>query len=310
MKRPVPLNALRSFEAAGRHLSLSAAAQELNVTPAAVSHQIKALEDHLQAVLFTRTHRAVSLTAIGSAYLSEVSKHLSGLQQATDRLREQQERKTVRIQVHATIAQRWLIPRLSSFHTAHPEIAVKLTTALPSINFDDGEFDCGIQLGRGDWKGLKSHPLVVNEITPACSPAFKKKHALTGNVAELSSTTLLHSLSRPDDWSHWLSTVSASDIDAYKGLKYDSSVLAYQAAVESQGLVMAQRVLIEGDIEAGRLVTPFSEIAKMGAYTYYFIYPSRANQAPELDTFRKWILAEAAVSNKPKKKQNECIKPK
>lgn len=305
MKRPVPLNALRSFEAAGRLLSLTAAAQELHVTPAAVSHQIKALEDHLQTVLFTRTHRAVALTATGTLYLSEISKHLNGIQRATDRLREQNERKTLRIQAHATIALRWLIPRLSTFHAAHPEISVKLTTSLQSIDFDDGEFDCGIKLGFGDWKGLKSYALVINEITPACSPAFEKKHSLRGNLASLSRVTLLHSLARPDDWSHWLKKVSATEVDAYKGLKYDSSVLAYQAAMESQGLVMAQRVLIEADIQTGRLVTPFAAVAKMGAYTYYFVHPSRTAQTPELDVFRRWIVSEAKTTSRPTKIQQK-----
>jgi LysR family glycine cleavage system transcriptional activator len=290
--RTPPLNAIRAFEAAGRLSSLTAAARELHVTPAAVSHQIKALEAHLKVALFVRGHRAVTLTPAGARYLPELTRHLAGIERSTARVMAVAGQRTLRIQAHATFAMRWLIPRLSSFHAAHPKVDVQLTTSLQSVDFDDTAFDCAIKLGNGEWKGLRALALVRNELTPACTPAIARRRHLA-RPEGLAKETLLHSLARPDDWAHWLGAVGVTSIDPHRGLKYDSSVLAYQAAIEGQGVAIAQKALITADVEAGRLVYPFRKTLDMGACTYYFVHALDGTPTPELAHFRTWIIQQA-----------------
>lgn len=297
MERDPPLNAIRAFEAAGRLASISAAAQELHVTPAAVSHQVKALETFVKMPLFKRGHRTITLTQAGAQYLEEVSRHLAGIRKSTAAIIETRGRRTLRIQAHATIAMRWLIPRLSSFHATHPEIAVNLTTSLQTLSFDDAQFDCAIKLGHGEWRGSEAHRLVRNELTPVCRPELARRRAHLVSPRGLAKETLLHSLARPDDWAHWLEALHVTTVDPYGGLKYDSSVLAYQAAIEGQGIAIAQRALVDSDVTAGRLTYLYArKVLDMGSFTYYLICPRDRTRSPELDTFRDWLLGESLES--------------
>jgi LysR family glycine cleavage system transcriptional activator len=293
MRRDPPLNAIRSFEAAGRLLSVTAAAQELCVTPAAVSRQIKLLEEHLQLPLFVRGHRAVVLTPAGSQYHAEVKKHLDGMRRSTARIMETRGRRTLRIQVHATIATRWLIPRLSSFHSAYPDIGVSLTTSLQASGFNETEYDCAILLGDGQWKGLRTYRLIPNELAPVCKPEILACRPHLRSPKGLARETLLHSLSRPEDWAHWLNAMHVQNVDPYQGLRYDSSVLSYQAAIEGHGIAIAQKVLVDGDIAAGRLTYPYDDSFDMGSYTYYFVLPVDIPASPELEIFRNWVTTQS-----------------
>jgi len=290
MGRRLPLNAIRAFEAAGRLLSITEAARELHVTPAAVSHQIKALETYLKVPLFVRGHRAVALTPAGSRYLSDVTRHLAAIERSTSRVMAMRGQRTLRIQSHATFAMRWLVPRLSSFQAAYPKVDVQLTTSLQVMDFDDSAFDCSIKLGIGRWKGLSSFPLVRNELSPVCTPHIGARLA---RIPDLANEVLLHSLARPDDWAHWLSAQQASNVDPHRGLKYDSSVLAYQAAIEGQGVAIAQKALVEMDVAAGKLVYPFRQTLDMGAWTYYVVHVADASLSAELAAFLDWIRSKS-----------------
>lgn len=284
-----PLNAIRAFEAAGRLSSITQAARELFVTPAAVSHQIKALETHLKLPLFVRGHRSIALTPEGKRYLEDVGPHLAGLRRATAKLMEARDRRVLRIQAHATIAMRWLIPRLSAFHEQHRDIDVKLTTTLDA-DFDGAQIDGAIRLGHGNWPGMRAYRLVPNELVPVCTPAFRKRRPYLQRPQGLAKVTLLHSLARPDDWSHWLKAMKAASVDPHGGLKYESSVLAYQAAMEGHGVAIAQKVLVESDVRSGRLVHLYDQALDMGSYTYYFVCPGDARRSEAVSVFRKWLL--------------------
>lgn len=293
VERPLPLNAIRAFEAAGRLSSITRAARELFVTPAAVSHQIKALETYLELPLFVRGHRAVTLTPQGRRYLGDVSRHLAGLRRATAKLRQGREQRVLRIQAHATIAMRWLIPRLSAFHETHRDIDVKLTTSRDA-DFDDPEIDGAIRLGNGKWPGMRAHRLVANELVPVCAPAFRKHRPYLKRPQGLVKATLLHSLARPGDWARWLKAMNVSTVDPNSGLKYESSVLAYQAAVEGHGVAIAQKALVEGDIDAGRLVYLYDKVLDMGPHTYYYVCPADARRSGAGEVFRKWLVETVA----------------
>jgi LysR family glycine cleavage system transcriptional activator len=298
MVRTLPLNAIRAFEAAGRLSSITKAARELFVTPAAVSHQIKALEAYADVPLFVRSHRAIALTPEGKRYLAEVSRHLAGLRHATSRLRQGRHRRVLRIQAHATIAMRWLIPRLSAFHETHRDIDVQLTTSRDA-DLDDPELDGAIRLGNGRWPGMRAYRLVANELVPVCAPAFLKRRAHLKRPQGLAKATLLHSLARSDDWSRWLEAMKVRAVDPHGGLKYESSVLAYQAAVEGQGVAIAQKALVESDIDAGRLVYLYDKTVDLGSHTYYYVCPADARRSGHAEVFRKWLVESVARSDAP-----------
>jgi LysR family glycine cleavage system transcriptional activator len=289
MARLPPLTSLRAFEAAGRLLSIRKAAAELFVTPAAVSRQVRSLEEHLGVDLFERDGRAIRLTGAGEDFLREITRSFALLRSATSNLMEIRGTRLLRIRAYTTFAMRWLIPRLSSFHDLHPEIDVKLTTSLEWMDFDRDDIDAAIRLGPGNWPGLQSDPLVPNELLPVGSRAACAALGDPPDPARLNPRTLLHTLARPDDWANWLRAAEVDIINPYAGRHYESSALAYQAAIEGHGFAMAQKVLVEDDLAAGRLVAPFSMVLDMAGYTYYFVFPLGRRRSPQLEAFRAWL---------------------
>ena len=291
MDRLPPLNALRAFEAAARHLSITVAADELHVTPGAVSRQIKLLEDTVGLQLLHRGHRQISLTRPGADYFRAVSKAVDALRDATRRLTRRSQRKQLKVRAYTTFAMRWLIPRLSGFQAAHPEIEVLLTASLEDVDFRREDLDAAIRLGDGQWPGVTSHRLVDNILMPVCSPALLKGRVKLRKPADLRHFTLLHSIARPDDWGYWLDANGvAQEVDAASGMTYQSSAMAYAAAVEGQGLAMAQRFLVENDLQDGKLVTPFRKTVDMGDYTYYLLTPAGRPESASMKQFRAWLL--------------------
>ncbi|AUL14404.1 transcriptional regulator GcvA [Bordetella bronchiseptica] len=283
-----PLNAVRTFEVAGRLCSITEAAAELCVTPSAVSRQIRLLEEHLGRKLFIRQHRGVVLTTIGHQYLGDISKALVEVRRATSEAAKPRQRAVFTVRAPHSIAMRWLLPRLARFHAAHPHIDVKLHTSLTPPDFEREDLDAGVMLGRGQWKGLLSHMLIRNELIPVCAP--HKARALR-TPADLADETLLHVFGRPDDWVAWLGAAGVEHVDVHRGMKYESSALAYEAALEGYGIAIAQKALIDKDLQEGRLVTPFDLSVDQGDYTYYFVLPPEGykRRSPALDTFRRWV---------------------
>lgn len=287
-----PLNPTRVFEVTGRLLSVSKAATELSVTPAAVSRQVRALERFLGVRLFNRVPGGLELTPAGARYLAEIGPLFTALEKATQAVRPGVRGTTLKIRSPATFAVRWLIPRFASFHHLHPDIDVQLTTSPAPIDLDREDLDAGVQLGDGTWSGVCTQPLIPNELVPVAAP-----DALPGltDPTALVHATLLHSLARIDDWSRWLQAAGVDTSGAYSGMKYETSLLAYQAAIEGHGVAIAQKALVEKELADGSLVMPFDFILDEGRRTYYFVWPARRRPSLALSAFREWL--KTAVDN-------------
>ncbi|WP_157264430.1 transcriptional regulator GcvA [Azohydromonas aeria] len=291
MDRLPPLNAIRAFEAAARHMSITLAADELHVTPGAVSRQIKTLEDALGVQLFTRGHRNVTLTRQGQDYFRAVTRAIEVLREGTRKLQRRRQRKQLKIRAYTTFAMRWLIPRLSGFHAAHPDVEVLLKASLEPVDFRNEDIDGAIRLGDGNWPGAHAIRLVDNVLVPVASPALLGAGPKLRRPADLAHHTLLHSSARPDDWGYWLEAAGVGEqIDARAGMTYESSAMSYAAAVEGQGVAIAQRFLVEKDLQEGRLVTPFKKALDMGDFTYYLLTPAHREESPDMKRFRLWLL--------------------
>ncbi|TFL10216.1 transcriptional regulator GcvA [Pusillimonas caeni] len=286
-RRLAPLNAMRAFESAGRHLSFSRAADELHVTQSAISRQVRLLEDQLGVSLFERKPRSISLTPKGKQYLDDITDAFALLEDATNRVRERQNADILKLQVFSTFALRWLIPRLGNFAEEHPEIEVQLMTLSPSkpVNFEHEFTDACIRTGFGDWPGMRSDRLISNKLIAVCSKDVAKTLSSPDDLAKV---TLLHSYARPDDWRKWLSPLGASSVDPSRGLKFENSSLAYQAAIEGIGVAIAQAGLVQKELQNGDLVIPFPYVMP-AEKTYFLISPNR--QEPQrIAVFREWIL--------------------
>jgi len=299
MNQLPPLNPLRAFEAAGRLKSIRKAAEELSVTAGAVSRQVQILETYLGVPLFRREARAAILTAAGEQYLAEITAHLDGIREATLKLTgvRGRSRDVLKVRAYITFAMKWLIPRLSSFHDANPATEVRITASLEAVDFEHEDVDCAIRLGDGNWPHCEVDKLVANELVPVCSPDYRREAKLK-SPSDLAGRTLLHSLARPDDWMHWLNAAGLTGIDPFAGLKYQSSVMVYQAAIEGQGIAIAQKFLVEDDLRRRRLVQPFAITCDRGNYTYYLIYPKNRLRTPSFRTFRQWLGEQALEASR------------
>ncbi|VTU27002.1 Gcv operon activator [Variovorax sp. RA8] len=284
-----PLNPLKCFEATGRLLSVSHAAAELCVTSAAVSRQVKALEAFLGFKLVKRVPGGLELTVAGARFLSDVMPVFATLREATNAaMGGSYRRHTLRMRSPATFAVKWLIPRLASFHRAHPDIDVQLATSPAPLRFDQEDIEAGVQLGDGKWPGTRVLRLVANELIAVAAPG-KDLALRLHSPADLEHETLLHSMARPDDWNLWLKAQNASGVNGYRGMKYETSLLAYQAAAEGHGVAMAQKAFVERELASGSLVAPFDFILDRAAHTYYFVWPADRRESSALTAFRLWL---------------------
>lgn len=293
MRHLPSLNSLRAFEAVARLLSVRAAAIELYVTPAAISKQIRVLEEHLKSSLFYRDNQRLSLTPTGEKYFLQVKLALEQLRNATLQIMENQNPTRLKIRSYTTFAVYWLIPRLSAFYTQHPNINIEITTTSTWKDIEQGDVDAAIRLGNGSWSGLNSYKLIPNILTPACSPCLAKQ---IKNPNDLKKYTLLHALARPDDWKHWIDHFGPTCLDPYSGSHYENSVLAYQAANQSQGVVIAQVGIMQPDINKSNLVFPFKERIDRGDHTYYLVTPKNKKHSLEFVIFKNWLLS--SISDK------------
>src|SRR5918996_5682889 len=290
-----PLNALRTFEAAARHLSFTKAAAQLFVTQAAVSHQIKALEDHLGMPLFRRLNRALMLTDEGQALLPFVREAFDQLADGVRRLRQGQSSGVLTISVLPSLASTWLIPRLRGFQSAHPEIEVHMTATERLVDFAREPVDAGIRYGLGSWPGLRAERLLSADVIPVCSPQLLDGPRPLRTPEDLVHHQLLHVLNASDDWRMWLTAAGVKGVDPDRGLKFDHTSLAIQAALNGLGVAMGPGPLVDRDLAAGRLVEPFDlELPSNSAY--YFIAPEATADQPKIRAFRDWLGHEAAAA--------------
>ena len=258
MKRSLPpLNGLRAFEAAARHMSFTDAADELSVTQAAISHQVRGLEQRLGLKLFVRRNRSLLLSEAGQAYLPSVRAAFDQLNEATEKLLQKDRGGHLTVTTTASFATKWLVPRLGGFQRANPEIDVRISTGTGLIDFSREDVDIGIRYGRGQWPGLTAERLVTEDVMPVCAPSLLKGPNPLKKPADLKRFTLLHIGSFPDDWQVWLTAAGVKGVDASRGVSFDFPLVAYQAAMDGLGVALGRQPLVAPDLKAGRLVVPF-----------------------------------------------------
>jgi LysR family transcriptional regulator, glycine cleavage system transcriptional activator len=286
------LNGLRAFEAAARHLSFTHAAAELNVTQTAISHQIRRLEEELGIRLFVRQNRALSLTPQAKDYLPGVRAAFNDLRLATDRLLRKDNEHVLTISTLASLAAKWLLPRLSAFQETHPGIDVRITTSTALVDFKSGDVDAAIRYGRGDWPGLHADWLMADQLFPVCSPALLSGKRPLRSPEDLRDHVLLHtSNANSDDWRLWLTAAGLpANISKQPGLTFDLILVTVQAALDGIGVAMGRTSYVEADIAKGRLVVPFKITLPANA-GFYLVYPEAAADTPKLSAFRQWLVA-------------------
>lgn len=293
MRRLPPLGALRAFEAAAKHLSFTRAAAELCVTQAAVSHQIRQLEDWLGMRLFERRGHALTLTAKGQAYLPELSDALDRISAATLRLVERDD-QPLRITVLPSFASRWLVPRLEAFRKLHPQIDVRLDSSAGLWTFATERFDLGIRSGLGKWTGLKVDMIARETLSPVCSPMLVNSPSPIRVPADLRHARLLFDTPR-DAWRRWFDVAGVDGPEMDAGASFNDAGLALQAAVNGQGVALGRLTLAADDLRSGRLVQPFNLVLP-NDYSYWLVYQQPSLSKPHVAAFRSWILSEASTS--------------
>lgn len=295
------LNGLKAFEAAARHMSFTKAAQELNVTQTAVSHQIRRLEDELGIRLFLRLKDGLALTSEGQGYLPGIRSAFQTLRHSTELLLESGSNSALTISTLVSVASKWLVPRLASFQEAFPDIDVRVTASTELVDFRAGGIDAAIRYGAGDWKGLQADWLMADEIFPVCSPALLVGPNALKTPADLANHTLLQvSGMTSGDWNVWLSAAGQPQrlVDGTK-LTFDLAMMAVQAAIDGLGVCIGRSTYVDDDLKAGRLVAPFALKLKSDL-GFYLVTPLETANSRKITAFRRWLInsvvsAEAAA---------------
>jgi len=288
------LNGLRAFEAAARHLSFTRAAAELNVTQTAISHQIRRLEEQLGVRLFLRQSRALLLTREAQEYLPAVRAAFEDLRLATERLRRPEKAQALTVSTMASLAAKWLLPRLAGFQEAHPGIEVRISTSSHLVDFRREEVDVAIRYGRGRWPGLTADWLMAEDIFPVCSPALLTGAKPLKRPQDLAHHTLIHATLSREDWQLWLTAAGLPTALASRpGLNFDLSLMALQAAIDGLGVALGRTPFVEADIAAGRLVVPF-DVKLPAEAGFYVVAPQETAETPKIALFRDWLIATVA----------------
>jgi LysR family glycine cleavage system transcriptional activator len=307
--RVPPFGTLRAFEAAARHLSFKKAAEELHVTPSAISQQIRALEDHLGVALFRRMTRALELTLEGKAMLPKVRDGLGSLSAAMNLVRKPVVTTgPLTVSAPPSFSTRWLLPRLQRFAKAHPEIDLRLTSSLEMIDgrapdnghplfIEPGDERVAIRYGDGDYVGSRIDRIFQAAYVPVCSPRLLDGPNPLLAPEDLRHHTLIHDDTVPDanrrpTWKQWLQQEGVEGVDALRGPHFTDGSLAIEAAADGMGVALALRPLVCSDVKAGRLVIPFDSPMPSN-YAYYFVTPETAHERIDLSQFRTWVLTEA-----------------
>ncbi|SEQ78720.1 LysR family transcriptional regulator, glycine cleavage system transcriptional activator [Rosenbergiella nectarea] len=291
-KRLPPLNALKVFDAAARHLSFTRAAEELFVTQAAVSHQIKALEDFLGLKLFRRRNRSLLLTEEGQSYYLDIKEIFSALNDATRKLQARSAKGALTVSLLPSFAIQWLVPRLTSFNQQHPGIDVRIQAVDREEDKLADDVDIAIFYGRGNWPGLRVEKLYAEYLLPVCSPVLLTGERPLQSPADLEHVTLLHDASRRD-WQSWVRQVGLPHINVQQGPIFSHSAMVLQAAIHGQGIALANNVMVQSELSSGRLVCPFNEVLS-SKNAFYLVYHDSQAELGKIAAFRQWIIDTAA----------------
>lgn len=300
MKRLPPLNALRVFEAAARHLSFTRAADELHVTPGAVSQQIKSLEDFIGAPVFRRQKRALLLTDEAQASLPVLREGFEKLAEAGRILAARNDTGKLTVSVAPSLAAKWLVPRLDRFRERCPDVDVWVSACMDIVDFAVDDVDLAIRYGPGGYQGLEVEHLMSETIVPVCSPRLMLGAHPLRTPKDLVHHTLLHDGSPDKDescptWPMWLKAAGVADIDGQRGPKFNQSSLVIEAAVAGRGVALAKSQLALADLEAARLVVPF-DMTTPSAFAYYIVHPHSKAKSAAVKAFKAWLREEATAT--------------
>jgi LysR family glycine cleavage system transcriptional activator len=309
-RRLPPLSALRAFEAAGRHLSFSRAAQELFVTQGAISRHVRALEVHLNVLLFRRMNRRVELTADGAGYLATLRDGFDRIEAGTIALERRQARDTLTISVLPTLAMQWLVPRLASFFEANPTVEVRLAMSADPVDFGRDSVDAAIRVGTlpgndngasaaqpmtVDWTGVQTDRMLRDSLILVCSPSLLSNGASLRTAADLDQQVLLHTATRRQAWPEWLRATGAPEPIPRAEHWFGHFFMTQQAARNGRGIAVLPSFLISDDLRAGTLVAPLGQAVASPA-SYYLLFRARQADTPELMLFRQWLRQQTALT--------------
>jgi len=295
-RRLPPLNSLRAFDAASRHASFTRAAEELFVTQGAVSRHVAALEAWLKVQLFARSPRGIELTPKGAVFFRSVRGALDQIEHGARQLQQKPDERTLRLKVPPTFAIRWLVPRLALFHASAPALDVQITTSHQPVNFHREDVDACIHSDMHPLPDAHCQRLFGERLLPVCHPSLRERGPPLATPRDLALHVLVCSLHRPRDWPTWLAAAGIHDFDGNNGIKVENSALAYQAAIDGLGVVIAQSSFVEDDLKSGRLIAPFAlEVPGDGAY--YLAYPPERAKSDGVAAFETWITREAAKTD-------------
>lgn len=286
----VPLNALRTFEAVASRLSFAKGAEALNVSPAAVSSQIRALERRLNQPLFHRRGKEVTLTETGAKLLPGVQRGLAEIRKAVEKISQDGAEGVMNVSMMPSFLQKWLMPRLVSFYRAEPDIDLRIHVDNAHVDFDRSDMHAAVRFGPGHWPGVESMKLADDWILPVCSRKLLKKIGPIGSAEELLQFDLLFVES--DMWEAWFEQVGPSTRDTRWSMLNDS-ISILMAAEQGEGIALSRWSLVARDLKAGRLVRPVDTVVKAD-WSYYFVAPRHYFDLPKVATFRSWLLEQFA----------------
>ena len=285
-----PLNSLRAYECAARHMSFSLASRELNVTPAAVSHQVKVLESHLGLPLFTRLTRKLRLTEAGERLLPEISEAFARIRTAVSTIDPVITNDRLTLRLGPSLAARWLSPRLHLFWQQFPAIDLCLYHSNSPVNFDREDIDLAITYGSGIWTGVIASRLLDIDYFPVCSPKLLGTESASATPGLLLNQTLLHD-AHYDGWEAWLRQSNMSQINARRGIIIDDTNVLIQAALDGQGIALCSTLFVQEYLDAGRLVRLFESNLKSDM-AYYIVCPKAHLQRPAVQDIKAWLLSQ------------------
>ena len=299
MRKLPPLNSLRAFEAAARHLSLTLAARELNVTPAAVSHQVKGLEEALGQKLFRRVSRNLALTDAGQLLLAPLGEALDRMVEGVNRVRDLSGVQRLTVSVPLSFGAKWLMPRLEHFRSQCPDVEVRIDASMRLVDLEHEDIDLGIRYGTGHYPGLEVECLLSDQAFPVCSPVLLKRGPALNAPADLAVHTLIHieypANNANPDWPMWLKAVGLADLQPRHDLRISLASMAVDAAVAGQGIALLGRVLLQEDLAQRRLVRLF-DTSVATDLRYYLVRARRRVVTPALASFMDWLRCESAAS--------------
>ena len=296
-KRLPPLNWLRAFGSSAQYLSFTHAAAELNLTQAAISQQIKALESQLGAALFKRLPRGLELTEAGLAYLPVVHEAVERLAAATDEIFGQGRRRVLTVRVSLVFFTQWLAPRLPQFRALYPEVGLRITSTIwgGDASVNDVEADLDIRHGHGKWTGLKAERLTWDRLVPVCAPSLPSPQRPLATPQDLAQHTLLHVLGYEEGWGYWLKKAGAGQVDSSQGMQFDTLISALKMAELGQGVALARSSLVQTLLVSGQLVAPLT--ARFAtSEAFYLVYSPHSIVNPQAAAFAAWLAAQAQES--------------